>query len=185
MLFAPICGYFGDRYNRKFIMECGLVVWMIAVVLSTFCGPANFYLFMLCRGIVGIGEASYVTVAPTIIADMYTGNRRSTALMVFYFAIPVGSGLGYVTGSLVSLWTGAWQWGVRLTPILGIVSFILLLFVVDEPVRGEAEHANPEPSTFIDDVKYLFTVRTYGATTLGLTAVVFTTGCLAWWTPTL
>ncbi|VDM97228.1 unnamed protein product, partial [Onchocerca ochengi] len=90
IIFAPICGYYGDRYNRKFIIEIGLIVWMIAVLLSTLCGPTHFYLFLLCRGIVGIGEASYVTVAPTIIADMYTGNRRSSALMVFYFAIPIG-----------------------------------------------------------------------------------------------
>lgn len=45
---------------------------------------------MLCRGLVGTGEASFVTVAPTIIADMYVGNQRSVALMIFYFAIPIG-----------------------------------------------------------------------------------------------
>ncbi|MCP9258702.1 Protein spinster 1 [Dirofilaria immitis] len=172
MVFAPVCGYYGDRYNRKFIIEIGLIIWMIAVLLSTLCGPTHFYLFLLCRGIVGIGEACYVTVAPTIIADMYRGNRRSSALMVFYFAIPVGSGLGYATGSVFSLWTKTWQWGVRLTPIF-------------EPVRGEVEHVNPMPSSFLADIKYLFTVPTYIITTLGLTSVIFVTGCLAWWTPTL
>lgn len=40
MMFAPVCGYYGDRYNRKFIMEIGLIIWMIAVLLSTLCGPA-------------------------------------------------------------------------------------------------------------------------------------------------
>ncbi|KAM3724548.1 Protein spinster [Dirofilaria immitis] len=185
MVFAPVCGYYGDRYNRKFIIEIGLIIWMIAVLLSTLCGPTHFYLFLLCRGIVGIGEACYVTVAPTIIADMYRGNRRSSALMVFYFAIPVGSGLGYATGSVFSLWTKTWQWGVRLTPIFGIICFLLLLFVIEEPVRGEVEHVNPMPSSFLADIKYLFTVPTYIITTLGLTSVIFVTGCLAWWTPTL
>ncbi|VDM07284.1 unnamed protein product [Wuchereria bancrofti] len=185
MIIAPVCGYYGDRYNRKFILQIGLIVWMTAVILSTLCGPAHFYLFMLCRGLVGIGEASYVTIAPTIIADMYTGNRRSCALMIFYFAIPVGSGLGYATGAVFSLWTNTWLWGVRLTSILGIICFLLLVFVVEEPVRGEAEHSNPVPSSFLEDIKYLFTVPTYIATTLGLTSVVFVVGCLGWWTPTL
>ncbi|EFO18422.1 major facilitator superfamily transporter [Loa loa] len=185
MMFAPVCGYYGDRYNRKIIIQIGLIVWMTAVILSTFCRPVHFYLFMLCRGIVGIGEASYVTVAPTIIADMYTGNRRSCALMVFYFAIPVGSGLGYATGAAFSLWTNTWLWGVRVTPIFGIVCFLLLFFIVEEPVRGEAEHSNLLPSSFVEDIKYLFTVPTYIITTLGLTLVVFVVGCLGWWTPTL
>lgn len=69
---------------------------------------------MLCRGLVGIGEASYSTVAPTIIADLFKGTARSTVLMIFYFAVPVGSGLGYVGGSYFSLWAGSWQGGVRL-----------------------------------------------------------------------
>uniref|UniRef100_A0A915PIM6 Major facilitator superfamily (MFS) profile domain-containing protein n=1 Tax=Setaria digitata TaxID=48799 RepID=A0A915PIM6_9BILA len=185
MLFAPFCGYYGDRYNRKLIMEIGLIVWVLAVLSSTFCGPAHFYLFILCRGIVGIGEASYVTVAPTIIADMYKENQRSIALMVFYFAVPVGSGLGYAAGSSLSLWTNTWQWGIRLTPVLGIICFLLLFFVIEEPVRGESEFATFMPSSFLADIKYLLTVPTYIFTTFGLTAVVFVVGCLAWWTPTL
>jgi len=42
------------------------------------------------RALVGIGEASYSTIAPTIIADLYVGTARTKALSVFYFAIPVG-----------------------------------------------------------------------------------------------
>lgn len=42
------------------------------------------------RGIVGVGEASYSTIAPTIIADLFALAVRGRALMFFYFAIPVG-----------------------------------------------------------------------------------------------
>lgn len=81
----------------------------------------------------GIGEASYSTVAPTIIADLFTSDMRSRMLMVFYFAIPVGrcgdavtsfgftfltempfSGLGFVVGAYVTkALNNQWQWGVR------------------------------------------------------------------------
>lgn len=40
--------------------------------------------------LVGIGEASYSTVAPTIISDLFAKNLRSRMLAAFYFAIPVG-----------------------------------------------------------------------------------------------
>lgn len=40
--------------------------------------------------LVGIGEASYSTIAPTIISDLFSKNLRSKMLAAFYFAIPVG-----------------------------------------------------------------------------------------------
>jgi len=45
---------------------------------------------VLLRGLVGVGEASYSTIAPTIIADLFAKTARTRALTVFYFAIPVG-----------------------------------------------------------------------------------------------
>jgi len=42
------------------------------------------------RALVGVGEASYSTIAPTIIADMFNKTMRTKALSIFYFAIPVG-----------------------------------------------------------------------------------------------
>lgn len=42
------------------------------------------------RTLVGIGEASYSTIAPTIISDMFVQDMRSKMLALFYFAIPVG-----------------------------------------------------------------------------------------------
>uniref|UniRef100_A0A8R1UHL0 Major facilitator superfamily (MFS) profile domain-containing protein n=1 Tax=Pristionchus pacificus TaxID=54126 RepID=A0A8R1UHL0_PRIPA len=186
MLCAPICGILGDRYNRKLIMSVGLSIWIVAVLLSSFVGRDYFALFLLLRGMVGVGEASYSTVAPTIIADSFTGADRSAVLMVFYFAIPVGSGLGYIGGAYVSLWTGAWQWGVRFTPMLGIICLLLLIFVLDEPARGEAEHAEGmERTTVKEDLVYLTTIPTFRWTTAGFTAVVFAAGSLAWWTPSL
>lgn len=90
LLFAPLCGYLGDRYNRKAIMLVGISVWLLAVLGSTFVPGNAVWAFMLLRALVGIGESSYSTVAPAIIADLFTADQRSRALMIFYFAIPVG-----------------------------------------------------------------------------------------------
>ena len=54
-----------------------------------------FAVFIVTRALVGIGEASYSTIAPTVLADLFVGEDRTKALAVFYFAIPVGR---YVTG---------------------------------------------------------------------------------------
>jgi hypothetical protein len=52
------------------------------------------------------------------------------------------SGLGYVVGSAAtSIAKGddadcidCWQWGIRSTPIIGLISLIALIVGVDEPV---------------------------------------------------
>ncbi|VDD96190.1 unnamed protein product [Enterobius vermicularis] len=185
MLFSPLFGYLGDRYNRKIILSSGISFWIMAVFVSTLLSRSQFYLFMFFRGIVGIGEASYSTVAPSIIADLFRGSSRSVALSVFYFAIPLGSGLGFVLGSNVSLWFGAWQWGVRLTSVLGVVCLALIIFVLEEPARGEADHAHVETSTFLGDIVYLSKIKTYVFSTIGFTSIVFLVGALSWWTPAL
>ena len=45
---------------------------------------------MVLRALVGIGEASYSCVAPTIIADLFKHNRRTTMLAIFNIAVPLG-----------------------------------------------------------------------------------------------
>ncbi|VDM41846.1 unnamed protein product [Toxocara canis] len=191
MVFAPLCGFLGDRYNRKWIMTAGIAVWVLAVFTSSFV-PANmFWLFLLLRGIVGVGEASYATIAPTIIADMFVSTVRSRVLMFFYFAIPVGSGLGYMVGSYVASAFGSWGWGVRVTPILGIICLLLIIFIIKEPKRGEVELAKGAanasgitPTSYWEDLKALCQIPTYINATLAYTSVVFVTGTLSWWGPT-
>lgn len=99
-------------------MVGGIIVWVLAVLASTFVPADMFWLFLLLRGIVGVGEASYAVISPSIIADMFTDTNRSRMLMVFYFAIPCGSGLGFMIGSTIGAATGHWQWGVRVTGVL-------------------------------------------------------------------
>ena len=58
----------------------------------------NFWSFLFFRALVGIGEASYSTIAPAMISDLFRKDSRSRVLALFYFAIPVGTGLGYIIG---------------------------------------------------------------------------------------
>ena len=48
---------------------------------------------------VGVGEASYIIVSPTIIADLYSTQFRVQALSLFFTAIPVGTAMGYGIGA--------------------------------------------------------------------------------------
>ncbi|KAH7731365.1 Major facilitator superfamily [Aphelenchoides avenae] len=183
LMFAPLFGYLGDRFNRKWILIVGISIWMLAVLASSFC--ESFVPFLLMRGIVGIGEASYSTVAPTMISDLFTGATRSMILMAFYSAIPIGSGIGFIMGSEASNLFGSWHWGVRITVLFGIPCLLALVFILQEPARGQAERAILERTSYTEDLQYLFRIRTYWWVVIAFTCVCFATGAVSWWAPTL
>lgn len=197
MVFAPLFGFLGDRYSRKWIIVFGVSFWSATTLISSFVQQHHTGLFFLFRALVGIGEASYSTVAPTIIADLFDGKKRSTLIAVFYFAIPVGSGLGYIVGTTMANMFGSWQWALRFTPVFGFISAAAFVFIT-EPKRGAIEGVNYETRTTTEneafslkktlkslrqDVGYLFSVPTYVYTTFGFTSVCFSTGALSWWAP--
>lgn len=92
MICAPVFGYLGDRHSRRWIMILGVALWSGTTLIGSY--MPGYYSFITFRAMVGIGEASYSTIAPTIISDLFINDIRSKMLALFYFAIPVGSGLG-------------------------------------------------------------------------------------------
>jgi len=181
MLFAPLFGYLGDRGSRKWIMILGLSLWAMSTFLGSF--MKNFWAFLFFRALVGVGEASYSTIAPAIISDLFTKDSRSRVLALFYFAIPVGTGLGYMIGSEVAANTSDWRWGLRVTPFMGLFALILIVFFMVDPERGLAEGAHLRPSAPLIDLQALSKNKSFVLLTIGFTCVTFTAGCLMWWGP--
>ncbi|GAB6030025.1 hypothetical protein CHUAL_005712 [Chamberlinius hualienensis] len=185
MILAPIFGYMGDRYNRKLIMAVGILFWSGTTLVGSFIPTDHFWLFLLCRCLVGIGEASYSTIAPTLIADLFLAEQRTTMLALFYFAIPVGSGLGYIVGSNVAHALNSWQWALRVTPPLGALCVFLVMIVMVDPPRGASEGGqNLETTSWFTDIRELAKNRSFMWSTVGFTCVAFVAGALAWWGPT-
>ncbi|XP_021357879.1 protein spinster homolog 1-like isoform X3 [Mizuhopecten yessoensis] len=184
MVFSPIFGFLGDRYTRKYIMAGGIFFWATVTFAGSMIPKEHFFAFAIMRALVGVGEASYSTIAPTIIADLFTGEKRSRMLMIFYFAIPVGSGMGYIVGSNVAKALGAWQWALRVTPVLGLVCVVLILVVLKEPKRGMSEGGvTLQNTSYFTDLKEVVKIKSFVLSTIGFTCVAFTTGALALWAP--
>lgn len=151
MICAPIFGYLGDRYSRRWIMISGVALWSLTTLLGSFMN--HFGWFMTFRALVGVGEASYSTIAPTIISDLFVHNMRSKMLALFYFAIPVGSGLGYIVGSETAKFFESWRFALRVTPILGIAA-VVLIYMTKDPERGQSEGShNMEVTSYTEDLK--------------------------------
>ncbi|MGO9378459.1 MAG: spinster family MFS transporter [Dissulfurispiraceae bacterium] len=181
MVAAPLFGWLGDRVKRIRIAAGGLLGWSLATAAA---GIANSYGMLLsARTMVGIGEASFGTVSPTIIADYFAKVHRGRILSLFYLAIPVGSALGYFLGGILGHYAG-WHAAFLVVSVPGILLSIPIWFL-REPVRGEND-GNAESLDGLKPTGYrqLAENRPFLINTLAMAAMTFALGGLAQWVPT-
>ena len=184
---APLFGYLGDRAPRKWLIAFGVFFWSLGTILSGYC--YSYWPFVACRILVGLGEASYATLAPSWISDLFPASKRNNALTFFYIAIPVGSALGFLLGGF-ALDHGGWRTGFLWAGLPGF-ALALLLLTLREPARGEADgidNRGLEGKSAADkpswrDVLALFGIGNYLLVTLGYTAFTFSLGAFAVYGP--
>ncbi len=179
---APLSGWLGDRIPRRYVVAGAVGAWSIATLGSAWAPDINTLLLM--RVLVGVGEAGYATVAPSMIADLYPLSERGRKLAWFYVAIPVGSALGFLVGG----WTSD-VWGWRAAFLVASAPGLVLALValrVPEPQRGRydaGEVAAAVPA--LAALKSSLTNRNWRVITVGMTLMTFSMGGLGFWMPTL
>jgi MFS transporter, Spinster family, sphingosine-1-phosphate transporter len=180
---SPVFGRMGDLFTRKWLIALGVSLWSLATAGAGL--ARSFWQMFVPRSLVGVGEASYATMSPGIIADYYEESRRGRALALFYSAIPAGSALGFVLGGQLS---GAFGWRAAFFAVgLPGLLFALLVLAIREPQRGGAEGAAAAPASsppaLLDTYKLLWHNRVYVVITLGFIAYTFALGGLVVWMP--
>jgi MFS family permease len=182
MLVAPVGGYVGDRYPRRWVLGVSILIWSVATLGAGLAG--TFLALLFTRAIVGVGEAGYGTVAPGLIGDFYPLTERTRALAVFYVAIPVGSAMGFALGG----WIGnTWSWHAAffVGGLPGILAALLALRM-KEPQRGATEEggAPTEKTPFRVGLRELRHNSFYWVSVAGLTLMTFSIGGLSVFMPT-
>lgn len=180
---APFGGYLGDRWNRNKMVGIGVGLWSLATLGS---GMVESYEGLLTmRALIGIGEAGYATVAPSIIADLFKPSQRGRRLAVFYLAIPMGSALGYLLGG----WVGAtfgWRMAFYVAGVPGLI-FAVVAFFMRHPERGAMDDG-PELGDVVVPLKAallrVLKSPAWRFNTVGTTLMTFAMGGIAFWMPT-
>ena len=193
MFASPLFGAMARSLRRTAILGAGVLVWSVATVAAGFAG--GFGALLASRAIIGVGEAAYATVGPSILGDWFPPQRRSTVLAIFYAAIPVGSALGFLVGGLVSESLG-WRAAFWIAGGPGLV-LGLLCFRLTEPVRGAMDEPAASSGAAIQSAPTMATARSGRREALwtlatnaqwmwsvaGYTAYTFSLGALAVWMP--
>lgn len=175
---SPIFGRLGDVMKRTWLITFGIVVWCGATVASGL--MSTFATLLVARIVVGIGEASYSSLAPTIIDDVTPPEKKSTTLAIFYAAISVGSALGFGIGGVLDKHLG-WRNAFFIAGGPGILLALLCLLIA-EPKRGEKKD---EPHVPLRRALDAIAVRSprYRWTTIGFVAQTFALGGFSSWAP--
>lgn len=192
MVTAPLFGRIGDRGSRTRPIAIGIFLWSLATGLSGL--VRNYSQLLGARAFVGIGEAAYVTIASSLLADCFPRRTRGRAFAIFNMAIPVGVALGYIVGGLVRAHYG-WRAAFYVAGVPGIL-LAAWMFRLPDPPRGaqdEGQDEGPDESVDRSDTRRrnwwsvyldLLRQRPYMLTVLGYAAYTFALGGLAWWMPT-
>lgn len=181
MVAAPFGGYLGDRTRRHWIVGISVALWSLATIGSGLVSDYEGLLWM--RALVGIGEAGYATVAPSVIADLFKPAERGRKLAWFYLAIPMGSALGYLLGG----WIGEaydWRAAFYVAGAPGLV-FAVVAFLMPEPKRGAMdEEPAPKELPLLAGLKRVWKSPAWRLNTVGMTLMTFAMGGIAFWMPT-
>ena len=200
MIAAPFVGPLADRYSRKLIIALGGIFWSGLTLLTAF--THNYTELLVRHTLVGIGEATFVTIAPTFVADLFAEKLRGRILGIFYLAIPVGSAAGYLLGGNLAPQYG-WRFPFYIAAAPGFLLAIAVLFL-KEPERGQFDSVK-EPredsparvftGSFLARLyttAYLDLKRVYAGVlcnpafltaTLGMAAMTFSLGGIQVWMP--
>jgi len=211
---SPVFGTLGDRVGRggrTKLIALGIAVWSAATVVTGLAQGTGS--MIAARALVGVGEASYATIAPTLIDDMAPQARKSQWMAIFYSATPIGSALGYLVGGAIYNALG-WRAAFFVAGGPGLAVALLCLLIVEPPRPIVVRPRDPSASvqrdasasverdasasverdasasterdasdSLLEAARVLCRVPLYIGTVLGYCAYTFALGGFAYWAP--
>jgi len=158
-----------DVKSRKIVLSCGLVIWSLATAL---CGAAkSFGQLFAARGLVGGAESVAGPASMSMISDLVPRHRLPRAFAIYQLGISAGqAGALFFGGLLVALFlklgpievpilglAREWQLVFLVCAIPGLLTALLFLLTVREPVRRNRRTAGSVPLREV--WRYLFANR--------------------------
>ena len=136
---SPVGGYLADRFSRKFIILCSLVVWSVVTWMT---GQSSSYEELIFwRGAMGVSEAFYIPAALALISDYHRGSTRSMATGLHMSGIYAGqilAGFGAWIANDPACSLG-WRLTFETFGFIGVAYAIVVILFLHDPQAGEDE----------------------------------------------
>ena len=188
-------GWLADRRSRRWIIGLGATGWAIMASLGGI--AQNYTQLFLARVGLGVGEATFMPSAFSMISDYFPRDRFARAYAVLMLGAPLGAGVAFVVGGLVASYAESvgtvqlpvlgeirsWQLVFLITGLPGIVLALWALMTVREPARRGLLAESPGQQLSIKAVVRFCRDHwsTYGSLLTGFSLMaMFTLGYLAW-----
>ncbi|MEJ8810601.1 MFS transporter [Variovorax ureilyticus] len=148
---ALFMGTLADRFSRTRVMAAGILVWSACTAAS---GMAHsFEQMALARFFVASGEAALVPAAVSLLAELFSAERRGGAMGVFFMGIPLGIGLSFLLAG--SFESQGWRSTFTALGVAGVMVALPLVLLRDH--RGTKDEA-PRGAPFRQQVRNVFAV---------------------------
>lgn len=167
-----VFGWAGDRFDRRRVIASGMIFASIAGALGALAYDTTT--LVLSRAALGLGTASVVPIANSIIGQLYDGPRKSSRMAIFNLGLLFGGAAGFFAGK---------QFGfpnvviVLAIPGVLVALGIMMLVIPEHP-------GLPDPGTslsqnlggFWASAKQLLRIPTLRWLMLGTTMMAFAAG---------
>jgi EmrB/QacA subfamily drug resistance transporter len=121
---VPVAGKLGDMFGRKLIMMVGLIGFTVA---SFLCGAAqDMPQLVAFRGLQGLFGGILLANVFTMLADVYTAERRAQMMGVFVGAVGLSQVIGPPLGGVITdNWN--WRWVFYVNVPLAVVAVVAVM----------------------------------------------------------
>ena len=122
-----------DSLKRKDLLGVLSIVWSMTTVVSG--STDSFLVFASMRVLLGVFESANNPLAYSLIRDLFPPDFRSTAQSIMMSSIYFGGALSSL--SIILIHKIGWRGDYQVTGSIGVLSGLLCLFFLNEPIRGQ------------------------------------------------
>lgn len=193
MVSAPVFAHYSQIYHPFYLIAVGMGIWGLASLLAA--TSYSYLQLIISRALSGVGEASFISLAPPIILDSASEKNKSTWIAIFYSTIALGYAVGYLYGGFIVDILSSWRWAFGIEGLLVIPVVLICIFSQKDPKmlakrkEKKKDKAKGKDSSQILGIftqfRKLYTNMLFVFITLGFTAFIFTVGAFGYWIPTI
>lgn len=171
-----------DIFSRKWVIVASLTLWS---AMTALCGSAaGFASLLIYRIGVGVGEAGGSPPSHSIISDLFSEEKRGTALGIFSLGVPIGILIGLMAGGWLNEELG-WRAAFWAVGLPGLVLSVVVGLTLREPQRSVARGPTSQVSVYSarDVFLYLWRLRSFRHTAIASALYAFVGYSVVNWGP--